>query len=283
MNQNEFENHFVNKIHCADCLDLMTDWPDERIDLTVTSPPYDDLRNYNGYKFDFEEIADQLFRVTKSSGVVVWVVGDATINGSETGTSFKQVLRFKKIGFNLHDTMIYSKRGFANPSSTRYHQIFEYMFVLSKGTLITFNPIKDRLNIEKRRDGITKRQKNGSMKAGKEGDTTLETYGQRFNIWSYKVGGGLISTDRIAHEHPAVFPEQLAADHIRSWSNPDDIVLDPFCGSGTTCVAAKKLGRHYIGIDISEKYCEIARQRLEAVDTGVPVKEQRAGQGALWK
>jgi site-specific DNA-methyltransferase (adenine-specific) len=275
---------YMNKIICGDCLEVMRDWPDGCVDLTVTSPPYDDLRDYKGYTFDFEGIAKQLYRITKQGGVVVWVVGDMTVNGSETGTSFRQALYFKEIGFNLHDTMIYAKGGFANPSSTRYHQVFEYMFIFSKGMLKTFNPIIDRINIEKRTGGTGKRQTNGTMKySGGVGGKPLNNYGQRYNVWRYKIGGGNVSTDRIAHEHPAIFPEQLAIDHVKSWSNQNHIIIDPMCGSGTTCVAAKKLGRRFIGIDISKDYCQIARERLKAVDTGVPVKEARNGQQALFE
>ncbi len=274
-----------NKIICGDCLEVMKDWPDNCVDLTLTSPPYDELRDYHGYTFnwlEFQKIAKELYRITKQGGVVVWIVGDATINGSETGTSFKQALCFKQLGFNLHDTMIYEKAGFASPSNNRYHQVFEYMFVFSKGLPKTFNPLIDRINIEKRKGGNMRRQVDGTLKREGNANILLGYYGQRFNIWRYKTGGGNVSTDRIAHEHPAIFPEQLAIDHIKSWSNNGDLVIDPMVGSGTTCVAAKMLGRRYIGIDISEKYCQIARQRLEAVDTGVSVREQKIGQRALF-
>jgi len=271
-----------NSIICGDCLEVIKEWDDNCVDLILTSPPYGDLRIYRGYHFYFDDMANSFFRVLKDGGVLVWVVGDQTENGSESGNSFRQALHFKQLGLNLHDTMIYAKRGFANPSNTRYHQVFEYMFVFSKGTPKTFNPIKDRLNIEKKRGGDATRQRDGSVLKGEKGGLALENFGQRYNIWEYKIGGGNVSTDRISHQHPAIFPEQLALDHIKSWSNENDLILDPMVGSGTTCVAAKMLGRKYIGIDISEKYCEIARQRLEAVDTGVPVKERQKGQIPLW-
>ena len=255
----------INQIICGDCVEVMKSWPEECIDLTVTSPPYDDLRDYRGYTFDFESIARELYRVTKPGGVVVWVVGDATINGSETGTSFRQALYFKDVcGFKLHDTMIYAKNAVgACGSKYCYQQAFEYMFVFTKGKIKTFNPIRDL--IPKKAGKKTRYTK--KSKSNPEGYTT-ETHikiapkaSKRQNIWFYDIGYGA-HNDKT--KHPAVFPEQLAADHIISWSNPGDIVLDPMCGSGTTCKMALKLGRRFIGIDIAEEYCEIARKRVEA-------------------
>jgi len=253
----------INKIICGDAVEVLFKFPLASIDLVVTSPPYDNLRDYNNYVFNFKGIVLQLKKVLKTGGVIVWVVGDATIKGSETGTSFRQALYFKKLGFNLHDTMIYSKNGFANPSCNRYHQTFEYMFIFSKGPPKTFNPIKDRKNLNKRRGGFTKRQKNGTMKLQIGKTIFLNEFGQRWNIWQYEIGLGKVSSNKIAHQHPAIFPEKLAIDHILSWSNPGDLILDPMCGSGTTCVAAKQLNRRYIGIDISKEYCNIAKERLE--------------------
>jgi len=249
-----------NTIICGDCIDVMKTMPDGCIDLTVTSPPYDNLRDYKGYNFDFEGIAKQLYRITKDGGVVVWVVGDATIKGSETGTSFKQALYFKEVGFNLHDTMIYSKGGQgATGSNLAYWQEFEYMFVFSKGKLETFNPIGDRKNKVKPRKKLESqghRHNTGETK----GKRVIERkeYGKRFNIWQYHESGTRTN-------HPAVFPEQLANDHIISWSNEGDTVLDPMCGSGTTLKMAKKLGRNYIGIDCSEEYCQIAEKRIKEI------------------
>ncbi len=238
--------------------------PDNFIDLTVTSPPYDNLRTYKGFKFDYKSMFNELYRVTKDGGVVVWVVNDATIKGSETGTSFKQALYAKDIGFNLHDTMIYEKNSFSNPSMNRYHQVFEYMFVLTKGKIITFNPIKDRKNKNKRLGGDNTRQVNGSILKGKNTGKYLDEYGQRFNIWKYIIGGGHSTKDKIAYKHPALFPEQLAQDHIISWSNEGDIVLDPMCGAGTTCKMAFLNNRNFIGVDISEEYInEICIPRLQ--------------------
>lgn len=250
------------QLHTGDCADVMRDTiADGAIDLTVTSPPYDNLRKYNGYHFDFERIAAELWRVTKPGGVVVWIVADATINGSETGTSFRQALHFMGLGFNLHDTMIYEVAGTgAKGSHYTYWQAYEYMFVLSKGRPAAINRLRDRPNKQagKNQSTSTKYALIGTRNKG-NGYIT-EDEGVRTNIWRYAVG--MNGDDET--EHPAPFPEALARDHIISWSNPGDMVLDPMCGSGTTGKQAVLLGRRFIGIDISGEFIEkIARRRVE--------------------
>lgn len=249
-------------LYCGDCAQVMAERiPDGSIDLTVTSPPYDNLRTYNGYTFDFEAIAAQLWRVTKPGGVVVWVVGDATINGSETGTSFRQALHFMALGFNLHDTMIYEVAGTgAKGSNLAYWQAFEFMFVMSKGTPTAVNRIADAKNV---RAGASVTRGRKTIAVGNRlGDYNVSDYGIRPNVWKYHAGmNGCDVTD-----HPAPFPEALARDHILSWSNPGDVVLDPMCGSGTTGKMAILTGRQFIGIDISAEYVELARQRIAKVE-----------------
>ena len=252
-------------IECGDCLELMKDLPDECIDLTVTSPPYDNLRTYKGFSWDFEGVARELYRITKKGGVVVWIVADATINGSETGTSFRQALYFKEIGFRLHDTMIWEKPSFTATGSltVRYASVFEYMFVLSKGKPKTFNPIKDKKN---KTAGVKKhgtiRKPDGSFKRKSSIGKETAEFGQRHNVWH-------ISTTQSSVErtgHPAQCSEQLVNDHIISWSNEGDIVFDPFLGSGTTAKMAVVNNRHYIGFEIAEEYFEIACKRLDEVE-----------------
>lgn len=253
----------VNKIYNEDCLDTMKRMPDNFVDLTVTSPPYDNLRTYNGYTFNFEEIAKELYRITKEGGVVVWVVGDATINGSETGTSFKQALYFKEIGFNLHDTMIYAKNnvGMYDPRNKRYKQSFEYMFVFSKGRVKTYNPIQDKPVKSKIISRPHGRKTDGSFRKRKS-DIISKPFQDRFNVWNYFTGA-TISKDKIAFQHPAIFPEKLAEDHILSWSNEGDLVYDPFMGSGTTAKVCKNLKRNFIGSEISSEYCKLCENRLK--------------------
>jgi site-specific DNA-methyltransferase (adenine-specific) len=261
----------LDKIITGDSAVVLQSFPPDCIDLTVTSPPYDNLRTYNGYSFDFETIAKELFRVTKTGGVVVWVVGDATINGSETLTSFKQALYFRECGFNV-ETMIWSKGAFASPQENRYPNTFEYMFVMSKGMSFC-NQIKDRPNRKagsksihtiRKQDGTTKNMYSDGRK------TEIGEYGVRFNVW--EVSPEQSSKNRL---HPAPFPEALARDHILSWSNEGDVVLDCFTGSGTTLKMAKMLNRHYLGIEISPEYVTLAEKRLLA--TPVPLFGQGRG------
>lgn len=236
--------------------------PDESIDLCLTSPPYDNMRDYNGYTFDFEKLAKELKRVLKPGGIIVWIVGDTVVKGSETLSSFKQALFFKEIGLNIFDTMIYEKeaRGAVGNNST-YWQSFEYMFVISKGKPKTINLICDRKNKESRNgDTGTKRLVNGELKRIQR--KGYGEYGRRTNIWRYGIGRGKSTKDNCAFEHPAIFPEKLAYDHIISWSNIGDIVLDPFMGSGTTAKMAKLANREYIGFEISKEYCQLANRRL---------------------
>lgn len=247
----------LNQIYCGDHLKVMQDIDAESIDLVVTSPPYDNLRTYKGYSFDFERLAKDLFRVIKKGGVVVWVVGDQTINGSETGTSFRQALYFKDIGFNLHDTMIWEKSSYVPLTHNRYEQCFEYMFILSKGKPKSFIPIMmDCIFADRKSTGTFRHDSNNLSKRHKNAVNKKKICK---NVIIFPV-------TKKADGHPAAFPKELADWHIISWSNENDIVLDPMCGSGTTCKMAKVNNRNFIGIDISPEYYDIARQRLEQAD-----------------
>ena len=242
----------LGKLYHGDCLEIMPEL--EPVDLVVTSPPYDDLREYGGYVFNFYKTAFLLRNLLVTGGVIVWVVGDATINGSETGTSARQKLFFKAIGLNIHDTMIYEKENYmpVQLAGNRYANSFEYMFVFSKNKPKTVNLIKTRTRTRTRG---TVYNKDGSKTKMKGSVNKLKIIP---NIWSYCVG--VYGNNKV---HPAIFPRALAQDHILSWSNERDLVLDPMCGSGTTCKMAEKLNRRWIGIEIEEKYCEIAAKRIE--------------------
>lgn len=257
----------INKIYNESNLETMARMPDNFIDLTVTSPPYDDLRTYNGYCFDFENVAKELFRITKQGGVIVWIIGDQVVNGSETLTAFKQALYLKNVGFNIHDTMIYSKT-FLPQNGNRYNQSFEYMFVCSKGKPNTFNPIKrpySEKTLQRRKTKYTFNKHRDVENDGREiKEFGLKSDGvTKENVWYYTVGNMQSSKDKIAFEHPAIFPEQLANDHIISWSNENDLIYDPFMGSGTTAKMAHLQKRNWIGSEISKEYVDLANKRLE--------------------
>jgi site-specific DNA-methyltransferase (adenine-specific) len=257
---------FINKITEGNCVEIMRQFDGDIIDLTVSSPPYDDLRNYKGFVFPFEEIAQELYRITKPGGVVVWVVADATIDANETGTSFKQALYFREIGFNLHDTMIFRKK---NPIPQiyrkRYNNEFEYMFVFSKGVVNTHNPIMvDCMHAGLELNGTTYKNYSKNEQVREKMAKPVKDKKIKGNIWEYVVGKK--QEDQEAKGHPAPFPCELVRDHISSWTNPGDLVLDPMCGSGTTPRVACEMDRSYIGIDISHEYCEIARKRVRAIE-----------------
>lgn len=248
----------LNKIYCESNLETMSRMADGFVDLTVTSPPYDNLRTYNGYLFPFEEIAKELYRVTKQGGIVVWVVADATINGSESGTSFRQALFFMECGFNLHDTMIYKKKRIVPLTHNRYEQGFEYMFVFSKGKPKTFNPIMiDCIYAGTETWGKPSFHKTNNSGLVKIESKKINDKKQKGNIWEF-----LNAKDNV-YKHPAPFPEQLANDHILSWSNENDLVYDCFMGSGTTAKMAHLLNRNWIGSEMSKEYVDISNKRLK--------------------
>ncbi|MCP5018879.1 MAG: site-specific DNA-methyltransferase [Ketobacter sp.] len=252
------EPYEINKIYAGECADMMSKLPSECIDLTCTSPPYDNLRDYNGFTFDYKPVLQQLYRVTKPGGVVVWVVADATIKGSETGTSFRQALYAMECGFNC-ETMIYQQAGTGAKGSNYYYwQSFEYMFVFAKGQPKTSNRLKDKPNSQ---HGKKNGQENKVSRMGtrtERGVRVTPKFSARTNVWRYQVGNN--GDDKTNHQAP--FPESLARDHILSWSNPGDLVLDPFMGSGTTAKMAYQNGRNYLGFDISAEYVELAKKRV---------------------
>ena len=255
------------KIICGNNQEILADMPADSIDLTVTSPPYDDMRTYNGYRFELGKFITELYRVTKPGGVVVWVVADQTKDHAMSGTSFRQALTFMDAGFNLYHHMIYqrTRRQIDIPAGA-YFNDFENMFVFSKGKPKTYNVIRDVKNVQ---SGTThkKRNRNVDGTRGNEQHIPISNYGKRGRVWFYYTGLYHSTSDKIAYEHPAIFPEKLAADHIKTWSNKGDMVLDPFCGSGTTLKMAAHLGRNYTGIDISQEYCELSKRRVAEIQT----------------
>jgi len=281
----------MNKIVHGNCAYELSKLEDGSVDAFITSPPYDDLRDYSGYSFPFREIAKQMYNKLAEGGVIVWVVGDAVLRGSESGSSFRQAIFFQELGLRIHDTMIYEKNGSSFPArrtGNRYSQVFEYMFVFSKGKPKTANLICDKKN---KWSGWTtfgkgtNRNKDGALVAGK-GRQPTPNFSPRHNVWKFNTGKSYTTKDDFAFDHPAMFPESLAEDHIMTWTNEGDLVVDPFVGAGTTTKMAAINGRRWLGIDMSQEYVEIAVKRMlvaaQMIQDGytkdyAPKKEQKSG------
>jgi DNA modification methylase len=274
-------------IYCADFLEFAKNMEKE-VDLTITSPPYGHNRKYNGFNFDVDRFVEALRNVTKEGGVCVWIVGDVTDDDSETGMPFDHGNVFMDHGWNLHDTMIFEKSGLPFPSKNRYTQSWEYMFVFSLGKPKTVHLLKDKPNANAGKPAhwgkVTARQKDGSLKIAGKNYVTPE-FGVRTNIWRYITGGVGCTTDRIAYNHPAIFPETLVRDHILSWSNPGDLVLDCMVGSGTTTKIARLMQREYVGVEISKKYADDARERtmLDCKNLYLPLTADEFNESILKK
>jgi|14_taG_2_1085336.scaffolds.fasta_scaffold00110_21 site-specific DNA-methyltransferase (adenine-specific) len=261
----------VNKIILGNCVKVMDQLEDESVDAFITSPPYDELRDYNGYSFPFEDIARKMYQKLAKGGVIVWVVGDATKKGSETGSSFRQAIFFQELGLNIHDTMIYEKNGSSFPArrtGNRYSQVFEYMFVFSKGKPKTANLICDKPNKWSGYTSFgtsTNRNAAGELVKAKNRKPT-PNFSPRHNVWKYNTGKKYTTNDDFAFKHPAMFPESLAEDHVMTWTNEGDLIVDPFVGAGTTTKMAAINGRRWLGIDISEEYVDIANERMKIAE-----------------
>lgn len=257
----------MNKIILGNCAEELAKLEDGSVDAFITSPPYDELRDYNGYSFPFEEIATQMYKKLAKGGVIVWVVGDSVLKGSETGSSFRQAIFFQELGLNIHDTMIYEKNGSSFPArrtGSRYSQVFEYMFVFSKGKPKTVNLICDKPNKWSGYTSFgtsTNRNKKGDLVKAKNRKPT-PNFSPRHNVWKFNTGKKYTTKDDFAFDHPAMFPESLAEDHVMTWTNEGDFIVDPFVGAGTTTKMAAINGRRWLGIDISEEYVELAVKRM---------------------
>jgi DNA modification methylase len=263
----------TTRLMLGDCVDRMAGIETGSVDLILTSPPYDNLRTYaGGSAFDFEATAGQCKRVLGPGGVIVWVVGDQTVDGSETGESFRQALHFKAIGLDLHDTMIYRKANPAPLKQPRYQPEFEFMFVASKGRPRVVNLLDEPCRARGRPSGDSHRKDfgdgGGELRRMHGYRKPIGERKPRGNIWTYAVG---INPHGHRSGHPATFPLPLAVDHVLSWTNPGDLVLDPFLGSGTVLEACLKTDRRGIGIDISPEYLAMAEERLAAVRADMPL------------
>jgi site-specific DNA-methyltransferase (adenine-specific) len=257
----------LNKIYCMDCLEGMRKLPDDSIDLVVTSPPYDNLRTYKGFSVDLHSTGKEAYRVLKDGGIAVMVIQDQTKAFAKTLTSFRLIIDWcDNIGFRLFETIIYRKYGTEGAWwKARFRVDHEYMPIFLKGKKPQyFN--KKLLMVPSKHGGeiLT-----GSGNRRTTGETTktvtrpINPTKCRGTIWDYLMAG---DKDPLKRKHPAPFPDQIPIDFITCFCPPKGIVLDPFIGSGSTAVAAKKLGRHYIGFEITPEYCEIAEQRTKRAE-----------------
>jgi DNA modification methylase len=253
------------KIYRENCIDTLSRMEDDVLDMTITSPPYDDLRDYNGYHFPVEQIAAGLFAKTSPGGVVIWVVGDRTYNGSESLSSFVHAFAFRDAGFRVHDTMIYAKNNpIPSDCGKRYRQSFEYMFCFSKGQPKTFNPLTEPTKSAGQKITAFRITSAGRGNVPDEDiGREIKRERKRSNIFHYNVGTSS-SRDKIAFEHPAIFPEKLVEDQIATWTSEGDLVYDCFMGSGTTAKVAQLSGRRWLGSEISAEYVRLAEERLSA-------------------
>ena len=249
-------------LHNNDCVKVLPYFKDS-VDLIITSPPYDDLREYGGHEFNFRAVADAIIPALKDGGQMAWIVQDAIRNYQETGNSFRQALYFQEHGLLLHQTIIFQKANESGKSHTRYAEVTEYIFILTKGRPKTFNPIIDKPNAEANtRQSNTNKGRNKAGELGSYvGSYTVPKFSKRINVWRYNTSR-MAPDFKDAHKHPAIYPLALGHDLVTSYSNPGDLVLDPMCGSGTTIRAAVNLDRNAVGIDIEPSYIELAKRRM---------------------
>ena len=256
----------------GDCAAVLPGLPPA--DLILTSPPYDGMREYGGYSdaFDFDAVAAACVANLAPGGLLVWVVADQIVDGGDSGTSFRQALSFMGLGLTLHQPMIYQRWSLSGMRKKAYYKDFEYMFVFSKGKLKTANILEDKRNLAtggrkaSKMSGLGRSGDNQNSYLGLTGGIVPE-YGRRGSVWYYNAGkyAGNLKGDldyQTLAEHPAIFPQRLARNHILSWTNPGDLVIDPMVGSGTTLRAAADFGRRAVGIEINPEYCDLIRQRL---------------------
>ena len=262
----------LGNVYCVDCVEGMKAIPDGSVDLVVTSPPYDRTRDYNGFSFDLHATGEQIFRILRDGGVAAVVIQDQTKNFGKSLTSFRTVVDWcDNIGFKLFECVIYRKHGTEGAWWTqRFRVDHEYMPIFVKGHRPKyFN--KDPLKIPSKHGGKTMTGSGNRQTNGRTTQTIRRAINLtkcRGTVWEYLMAG---DKNPVKRKHPAPFPDKIPLDFIQCFCQPDGIVLDPFMGSGSTAVSAKKLGRHFLGFDISSEYCKIAETRLNNTDFNLPL------------
>ena len=254
----------VNKIICEDNITYLKTLPDECIDFVITSPPYDALRDYNGYKLDLHGLGVELLRVLKDGGICVMVIQDSTRDFAKSLTSFRTIVDWcDNIGFRLFECNIYNRQGTEGAWwKKRFRVDHEYMPIFLKGKRPQYFD-KENIKIPSKHGGKIMTGANIRTKNGQTGSRKVKINPTKCPGTVMTFGNTCGGESKLKSKHPAVFPNMLAYDMIECFCPEDGTVLDPFNGSGTTTLAAKCLGRNYIGIDVSEEYNKIARERLE--------------------
>ena len=265
MNTKEkFLSEHINSIICGDSAEVLKNFPDNSIDMVVTSPPYDGLRDYNGFSLDLHKIGKEIYRVLKDGGIAVMVIQDATKDFAKSLTSFRTIVDWcDNVGFRLFETVIYHKNGTEGAWwKQRFRVDHEYMPIFMKGKKPQyFN--KEPLKIPSKHGGKVMSGSGNRRTDGTLSETVrrpINTMKCRGTVWDYLMAG---DKNPLKRKHPAVFPDKIPYDCIQCFCPEGGLVLDPFIGCGSTAVMAKVLGRNYIGIDISREYCDLAEERIE--------------------
>jgi DNA modification methylase len=254
----------INKTHCAESSVALKKLPDNCIDIVVTSPPYDRIRDYNGFECNLHNIGEQLSRVLKDGGIIVMVIQDQTKDFGKSLTTFRTILDWcDNFNLKLFETVIYKKHGAEGAWWTKRFRVdHEYIPVFLKGKRPAYFT-KEHLKIPSKHAGKTMtgcatRLTNGSTLKSKK--LKINPTKCRGTIWDYVTCG---DGGKLKHEHPATFPDKIPVDFIETFCPPGGIVLDPFMGSGTTALAALNLGRNFLGFDISNEYVSLANKRVD--------------------
>ena len=260
----------INKIVQGDAIKVLKQCKPDYFNLTVFSPPYDALRDYNGFSLSLHNLGEALFRVTKPGGLVVLVIQDQTKGGHKSLTSFRTIVDWcDNIGFGLWECSIYNRHGKEGAWwSKRLRVDHEYMPIFIKGDKPEyFN--KEPLKIPCKHagkfmmGGANRNKDNKTIESSKIIINNTKCPG---TVWNLSNGGDKVQMKR---DHPATYPDQIPYRFIQLFCPPNGIVLDPMVGSGSTAIAAKILGRKYLGIDISPEYCKLARNRLKYNQTNL--------------
>lgn len=264
---------FVNRITLGDCEQVLRGFPESSIDLIFTSPPYADQRErtYGGVKPDeyvdwFLPKAEQFLRVLKPTGTFVLNIKERVVNGERHTYVIELILRMREQGWLWTEEFIWHKKNsYPGKWPNRFRDSWERLLQFNKER--KFNMYQEAVMVPVG-DWAQDRLVNLSKTDKTRDESKVESgFGKNVSNW---LGRDMVYPTNVIHMatecsnrgHSAAFPLDLPTWFIKLFTIKDDTVLDPFVGSGTTAVAAKQLGRKYVGIDISQEYCQLAKERL---------------------